>query len=233
MNKEEIDVSCSTSKRPTKLRIIQAGAKLYLDEGFTATTNVQICKETGIRTGQLTFHFPTKEHLLLEVTKHLMKFHWKCIDEMNKHCGDPLLAYCMELAASIALCEENEKARDIYVSMYTLPMTLQYMKDWNAEKAYHLFGGRHPLWTMQDFWELEYVTTGIELGALMTPCDEEFTLERKIARSLDCLMTIYKVSEGERVSVIQQVMTHDYRSIGRQILEEFNVYITDATEIAT
>lgn len=226
-------MSCQPSKRPTKLRIIQAGARLYLDEGFTATTNMQICKQTGIRTGQLTFHFPTKEHLLLEVTKHLLKFHWKCIDEMHERFGDPLLAYCMELAASFALCEESPQARDIYVSMYTMPMTLQYLKDWNAEKSYHLLGGRHPLWTTQDFWELENVTTGIELSALMTPCDEEFTLERKIARSLDCLMTIYKVLESERERVIQQVMTHDYRQIGKQILQEFDSYIMEATELAT
>ena len=51
----------------TKLEIVQVASRQFLEKGYSATTVSAISKELGISPGNLTFHFPTKEHLLAEL----------------------------------------------------------------------------------------------------------------------------------------------------------------------
>ena len=41
--------------------------ELFLENGFSKTTAAAICKKANIGTGNLTCHFPTKEHILNEL----------------------------------------------------------------------------------------------------------------------------------------------------------------------
>ena len=72
----------------TKLEIMQVAMKMYLEKGFTNTSAKAISNELNISTGNLTFYFPTKEHMLLELTKEITAFHTKCIDKVEKENDD-------------------------------------------------------------------------------------------------------------------------------------------------
>ena len=58
----------------TKLEIVTEATKQFLEKGFSNTTVSSIAKELEMSTGNLTFHYPTKEHLLAELVDLLCKF---------------------------------------------------------------------------------------------------------------------------------------------------------------
>ena len=102
----------------TKLEIMQVAMKMFLEKGFTNTSAKAISNELNISTGNLTFYYPTKEHILLELTKDITEFHTKCINKVSKE-HDDLFSYCWEISSQIMLCEENEQAKDLYLAIYS------------------------------------------------------------------------------------------------------------------
>ena len=61
----------------TKLEIIRVATRKFLEQGYSNTSIKAICDELEKSTGNLTFHFPTKEHLLAELTQMLCHFQQK------------------------------------------------------------------------------------------------------------------------------------------------------------
>ena len=51
----------------TRLDIIQCATTMFLEQGYTASSAKQIADELDIATGNLTYYFPTKEHMLAEL----------------------------------------------------------------------------------------------------------------------------------------------------------------------
>jgi AcrR family transcriptional regulator len=56
----------------TRLRILDAGARVLRQNGYAATRLSDIAEEAGLQTGSLAFHFPSKGQLLEEVLRHGM-----------------------------------------------------------------------------------------------------------------------------------------------------------------
>lgn len=67
---------------------------MFLAMGFTNTSVKSISDELNISPGNLTFHFPTKEHMLLELVKNLVNFHQQSIEEVYEQGLGDLAAYC-------------------------------------------------------------------------------------------------------------------------------------------
>ena len=61
----------------TKYEILQCATKLFLEKGYTDAYVTTIAKLLHISTGNLTFHFPTKEHILAELVRELCAFQWQ------------------------------------------------------------------------------------------------------------------------------------------------------------
>ena len=208
-----------------KYEIVKIANSLFLEKGFTNTTASEISKALDISTGNLTYHFPTKEHLLYELVKELCEFQWDTINKYVELGTSPLLAYALEIAAQTALCDEDEIARDFYVSAYTLPMTLAEIRQWDAKKAQMLFAAYNPNWQDMEYMIAENSASGLELSALMTECNEAFTLEIKIASTLENLMRIYNIPESKRRNTIDEVLKLNYSDIGKGILIEFKNFL--------
>ena len=96
-----------SKNRPTRELIMQKGMQLFLEKGYTATHCSHISKALGISPGNLTFYFPTKEHLLAELTSQLCAFQWKVMEEANNDGKSPLFSYCMEIATMSAMCDQS------------------------------------------------------------------------------------------------------------------------------
>lgn len=216
----------------TKLQIISLGTKMFLEKGYSGTSSSLIASELGISKGNLTFHFPTKEHLLYEMVKMLTDFQWNIITEMENNHMSKLERYCSEIAIQIAICEDSEVARDFYLSAYSSPMTFEHIKDWTHRKNFLIFNERLPEWSLKDFREVENLTSAIEGGIIREPCTERFTLERKIMVTLDNLLKIYNIEEDERKTVIDEILKIDYRREGRRVLAEFAEYVEHINEEA-
>ena len=62
-------------KRPnTRLQIIQLAAKMFIEEGYDATSLSKIAKILDLSTGNITFYFKSKEHLLAVLVNELFDF---------------------------------------------------------------------------------------------------------------------------------------------------------------
>lgn len=212
--------------RPTKEMIVQLASKLYLEKGFTATENKEIAQLLGISTGNLTFHYPQREHILTEFVKELCAFQWRMIDILEQEDKSPLLALCIEFATMAAMAEENQAMRDIYVSAYTYPMPLAVIRENDARKTQQIFSKFCPEWTEEQFEIMENFYSGIEYGMFSSLGNAGSSLDLRVACGLDSIMRIYNVPEVTRNRKIEQIIAMDYKSMGRRILSEFKDYIT-------
>ena len=208
----------------TKIEIVQTATRMFLERGYTDTSLKAICDELDISTGNLTFYFPTKEHLLALLVKMLCRYQW----EMMEHAADEgktsLMALCLELTAMAASCEESEIAKDFYLSTYTHPMTLDIIRKNDTEKARQVFGKEYcSTWKDQNFREAELLVSGIEYATMMTT-ESSADLDVRIAGAIGAVMLIYNVPEEIRKMKINKVLATDYRGLGRQILRGFIEY---------
>ncbi len=217
-------------QRPnTRLQIIQLAARLFLEEGYTATSAGRIARELDLSTGNITFYFPTKDHLLAVLVDELFDFQNIMMEQAAEEGNSSLLAYCLELTAMAAICEESEVARDFYAASYSSAYTLDLVRENDTKKTREVFGEFCP--GKDDEWwrATENIVSGIEYATIMTR-EEDIPLPLQIERMLSTILTIYGVPEELREAKIAKVLGMDYRALGRRILSEFREYIEKVNE---
>ena len=211
----------------TKLEILQCSMELFLEKGYTASYVTTIAKKLGISTGNLTFHFPTKEHLLAELVKELCVFQWQTMEKAATDGKSSLMAYLLELATIASVCDENPVAKDFYISAYTHSLPLKIIRESDTQKTKTVFSEYCKNWSETDFIIAENIVSGIEYSMLVTEDTDEVSLEKRIESSLDVIMKIYDVPFDVGSSLLQSVLSMDYREIGRNILNEFCIYVDE------
>ena len=207
-----------------KMAMVRVANRMFLERGFSNTSVKAIAQELGISTGHITFYDPTKEHLLAILVEKLCDFQWQMMNQTVDEGKTSLMAICLELVAMAAICEENEIAKDFYLSSYTNPMCLEIIRKSDTRRAKEVFGEYCTGWNDENFAEAETLVSGIEYATLMTTHDSA-SLEIRIAGALNQIMTLYNVPENIRKMKIDKVLTMDYASIGRRIFTEFTEYI--------
>lgn len=207
---------------PTKLKILKTAVPLFFKEGYSNVTTRRLADEVGISTGNLTFHYPTREHLLLELTKAFCKYQWDMTLKYPKYKVSLLFAYALEISVQTAVCYESEIARDFYISAYTQPMTLAEIREWDFRKAQKIFREYNLNWTEMDFKEAENIASGIELSAMMAEREKRVSLEKRIEAVLDALMKLYNVPPDERSNTIEKIRKVDCMEIVHDILPRFS-----------
>ena len=208
----------------TRAEIIRLGVGLVVEEGYSKISFSRIAKELNLSLGNITFYFPTKEHLLAILCNELCSFQR---DLMEREIGEGysnLLSYCLELTSMTAICEENEVARDFFHAIYTSPLSLDIIRDNDTQKTRDVFGEFRPDWKESKWIEAENLVSGIEYATIMTR-QERTPLPLQIEGGLDAIMTLYGVPEEIRRQKIAKVLAMDYRALGRRILGEFKEYI--------
>ena len=216
---------------PTRLAIIQVAIDLFFEKGFSNTTAAAVCRMADIGTGNLTFYFPTKEHILDVLVTMMCDYQWKMIEEATDEGKSSLLSYCLELATMAAISEENEQMKDFYVSAYSHPMTLENIRANDVEKMRQVFGQFCPDWTEEQFVEAEAIVSGIEYATLMTT-KHSASLPIRVEGALDAIMKVFGVPEELRKTKVHKVLAMDYRTIGHRVLEDFRQYVSQANEKA-
>ena len=206
--------------------VIQLVSKRFLEKGYTETDKLSIAKELGFSPGNVSFHYPTKEHLLVEFVKELCDFQWRMIDILEHEDKSPLLALCIEFATMTATAEENEAIRDIYLSAYRLPMPLAVVRENDTRKTQQIFSEFNPDWSDEQFAIMENLYSGIEYGTFSALGDSGDSLDLIVATGLDSILRLYNVPEELRKQKIEKIIAMDYRSLGRKILTDFKDYIT-------
>ena len=177
--------------------------------------------DSGVKVGNITYYFHSKDELLKILVEELMDFHATAIEDIHNTSNDPLLAYATEIAAQIAICEIDINAWDLYYSSYSIASVYEYVKKWGAEKNYAIFKHMLPEWSEHDFRTIEVVAAGIELAAIKTTCDRIFTMDKKVEVVLDSLLKLYEVKKEERTRVIEKVLSTDYQNLAQEMFGGF------------
>ena len=212
----------------TKKEIIQIATRLFLERGFTDTSVKLISDSLEISTGNLTFHYPTKEDMLAILVEMLCDFQWSTMEASLNEGSSQLMPLCLELAAMAAICEENSVARDFYISAYIHPQTLDIIRVNDQKKAQRLFNSYRSNWTDGDYAEAETLVSGIEYTTLMNTASSP-ALPTRIAGALKAILSIYGVPAEESDQCIRDVLKLDYQNIGRQVLQEFKNFVHNIT----
>lgn len=206
--------------------VLQLVSKRFVENGYTKTDKLAIAKELGFSPGNISFHYPTKEHLLVAFVEELCDFQWRVIDILGQEDNSPLLSLCIELATMTAAAEENEAIRDVYVSAYTHPLSLAVIRENDVKKTQMIFSPFNPDWTEEQFRIMENLYSGIEYGMFSAAGQSDTSLDLRIAHGLDAAMRMYNVPEELRNQKIEKIIAMDYRNLGRRILADFKDYIT-------
>ena len=215
----------------TKLEIITEATKQFLEKGYTNTSANAVAKALDMSQGNLTFHYPTKEHLLAILVDKLCDFQWKRMEQEANDGISSVLAICLELTAMASACESDETIKDFFLSAYSSPLSLDIIRKNDAKRAKEVFGSYRPDWTDEQFAEAEILVSGIEYATLMTAGDP-VPLETRIAGALNNILGIYGVPEETRQIKLQKVFAMDYITLGKRVLDEFKQYVTDAIDEA-
>ena len=152
----------------TKLEIVQVASRQFLEKGYSGTTVSAISKELEMSPGNLTFHFPTKEHLLAELVDLLCSFQWVRMEEEANEGFSSIMAICLELTSMASACEDDPVIKDFFISSYQSPICLDIIRRNDAKRAKEIFADHRPDWTDEQFAEAEILVSGIEYGTLMT-----------------------------------------------------------------
>lgn len=207
-----------------KHEIIKTAATLFLEIGYSKTSPQMIAKELGISTGNLTYHYPTKEHLLAVLVEMLCEFQEKLIGyEADKGLG-PAMSICIELMTVAAACDENEVARDFFISVFQSPMCIEYLRNNHVERAKRIFAEQCKGWTEEQFIGAEILIQGIDYATIISN-DASLSLDVRITGALNQILSIYNVPEEIRKEKIDRVLTLDCRNLGKRVLNGFKEFV--------
>lgn len=218
------------NKIDTKLEIIEAATRLFLEHGYTNVMIADIAKDIGISKGNLAFHFRTKEHLLAELIKMLLRYQWQMMEREIVTGHSALVAYLFEIISAVCVCQEDAVAQNLYVSAYISPLSLQLIRENDTQKAKNIFTEYCPGWKDADFVLSETIASGIEFS--MFTANADIPLERLLADSLNAILMLYQIPAELREESIRQVLAMDYHKMGQRMLREFAEYTAEVNRIA-
>lgn len=215
----------------TRLEIIRVATNMFIEKGYSSTTFKMIADELDISTGHIVFYFPSKDALLAELVEMMCSFQWKMMKDEANDGISALLAVCLELMVMAAAAEENEIAKDFFVSAYQSRPCLEMIQKNDIGRAKDVFAEYCPDWSDEQFRNAESFVSGIEYTTLNTTVYSA-QLENRIPSALDTILGIYNVPEEIRKQKIAKVQAMDYRSLGKRIFKDFKEYVEQTNEQA-
>lgn len=213
----------------TKYEIINTATELFLERGYSATTPKMICDMLDISTGNLTYYFPTKEHLLAELVDILCKYQWKLMEDEAKDGHSSVMALCLELLTIASACEQDEVAKDFFLASYRSELCMELIRKNDKERAQKVFGQYCSDWTEEYFSEAEALVSGIEYATLLTTASSA-PLEVRVEGALNTILSIYNVPEEVREQKVKRVLAMDYRALGLYTLKKFKKFVKQTNE---
>ena len=124
----------------------------------------------------------------------------------------------METAIQLHIAELTEPLCKLYVTAYMLSSTSAYLYRSTAKRLEGIFGDYLPDAEAKDFYEMEIASTGMMRSFVAVPCDMYFTVERKIARFLECALKLYNVPKEKRAAITAAVLQMDLHTMAAGII---------------
>lgn len=213
----------------TKYEIIQVAAECFFDAGFSNTSPKMIAEELGLSTGNITYYFPTKEHLLLVIVQMLCDFQLKMLEaEANIGIGS-VASICLETMTVAVACDESEIARDFFTAAFQSELCRNYLRENHVERAKKIFAKECSGWSDEQFHQAELLVMGLQYAAIVST-NAEISLQTRISGALNQILSIYQIDTKTRQKEIENVLARDCRGISKRVLEEFTGFVVKQNE---
>lgn len=215
----------------TRLEIVAEASAQFLEKGYTNTTVSSIAKALEMSTGNLTFHYHTKEHLLEVLVDALCTFHWKQMEQEANDGISSIMAICLELTAIVGACEDDPVIKDFLIAAYTSPLCLSAIRRNDTQRAKEVFKDYCPDWSDDEFAAAEMLVSGIEYATLMSAGDP-VPFELRLSCALRNILGIFGVPEEMRQTKLEKVFAMDYRNIGKKAIADFRKFVEESNDQA-
>ena len=215
----------------TRNEIIRVASNRFLNDGYTKTTVASMAKSLNMSTGNMTFYFPTKDHMLAELVDMLGKYQWDLMENEAKEENGSVMAICLELLTIASACEQDEIAKDFFLSSYRSELCMERIRRNDKKRAKEVFKKYCVDWKDEYFEEAEILISGIEYATLFTTPDSA-PLEIRVNGALRTILSIYNVPKEIRDEKIKKVLSMDYQKMGMDTLKKFRNYVDKTTEQA-
>ena len=210
----------------TKYEIVQTASEFFFTEGFSNTSPRMIAEKLGLSTGNITYYFKSKEHLLLTIVEELCNFQWNMLKaEIDKGIGSAA-SICLETMTIAVACEENEIARDFFIATFQSELCRNHLRQNHVERAKKIFAAECAGWTDEQFHQAELLVQGLQYSAIV-PTDANIPLKMRLSGALNQILSIYNVNEKTRQEEIQKVLDKDCREISKRVLKAFTGFVKE------
>mgnify|MGYP000805680782 CR=1 FL=1 len=177
----------------TQQKMLRAAVKLFLEKRYEGTTTAEIARAAGMPPSSFFRAFPSKEALLLELDKRMFSGQFTLAEQHSAaralRGGDGCPAPHRRA--------DRAAARAVRDGLHA-PSISAYLYRSTAKRLEGIFGDDLPDAEAKDFYEMEIASTGMMRSFVAVPCDMYFTVERKIARFLECALKLCNVPPERR-----------------------------------
>lgn len=199
-------------------KMLHAAIKLFLENGYEKTPTATIAAAAGMSPSSFFAAFKSKEALLLTLVKVMFDNQFSSAEQLQSVTQDPVLLYAIETALQIYIAEISDPLRELYVAAYSLPSTSEYIYTSTARKLQHIFSSCLPEAQPMDFYEMDVASSGIMRAFMARKCDIYFTMDRKLARYLQCTLTLYAVPPEKQQQIIAFILQMDLKPVAEGII---------------
>ena len=209
---------------PTKNHVLAVSAKLLLANGYRNTTIKEIAQAAEVSVSSVQNFFVNKEGLLTELTRMMFAGQFGAARQATQQAAvadlPPVYIYAAETAIQLVLTDRNEQLREIYTEAYTMPETLEFIRQRTTVELKAIFGDRFPDYEESDFYEMEVGSAALMRGYMARASDVHFPLHRKIERFLTASLRIYRVGEEEIEQILTFVRSLDINKLADGVMQQ-------------
>ena len=222
------------AKKELQSAVMHTAARLFLEQGYTATTVREIAEKSGININAMIRAFGSKENILCQLVEYVLEGQFAATEQFLKGVtDDPVLFYAAETTLQLYMAESSEQIRDLYSAAYSMPESSALIMRSITGKLEQLFKAYQPNLEAKDFYEFEIATGGVMRGFMTVPCDLYFTMERKVRRFIECVFRIFQVPEEKTEEAIAFVSRFDYPTLARQTIDSMLVRLDSSMDQTT
>ena len=211
-------------------RVLSTSVRLFLERGYHGTTMAAILKEADVSSSSFQNVFGNKDGVMYELMKLMFSEQFSAADSAAALLGpnaSPAFAYALETSVQLTIAELSEIIRDLYLQAYASERSLEYIRRNTAKHLQKFFQQYNPSFDEEDFYQMDIGTSGLMLGFMLRPCDDDFPLDVKIERYLQMSLSALNVPAEERTTIIEGIKQQDLRSIAKAAVKQLFDVLSD------
>ncbi len=154
--------------RKTRELIINVSRRLFIRQGYAATTVRQILREAGLTTGTLYHFFDDKEDIFKQIASDYLEDTKRIISSLAGKNTDPVIEYALIISFQLTAAEKHDAFAELYLNAYGMWGVFEIICK-NSAARNRAFFGQHNRGLGEDEW----FARSLAINAIMQKCIAE------------------------------------------------------------